>query len=237
MNYIDYVIISLILIFGIVGLLRGLFKTVISFAGFIVVVVLAFYLKNPIATFMYEKLPFFTLKGIFNGVTVLNIIIYEAIAFLIVAAILGVILKVIMIVTNILDKVLNIFIFMGLPSKILGFVVGLIEGYIISFIVLFVSVQLNYKLSDIDASKYGNKILKDTPFISSIVKNTYDSFMEIYNLRSTYENTDKYNEVAFETLIKNKVLSIKSAKKLVETEKVKINNADEIIKKYEKGDE
>ena len=94
MNIIDVLIILLILFGGFVGLKRGFTKELLSFVGFVLILVIAFILKNPISSFLYENLPFFGFSGSFKGITVLNILIYEVIAFLIVFSILMIIFKV-----------------------------------------------------------------------------------------------------------------------------------------------
>ena len=70
--------IFLFLIMGaIVGFKRGVIKSAVTFLGAIVVIVLAFSLKNPVAKFFYSFCPFFNFAGDFEGLTTLNIIIYE----------------------------------------------------------------------------------------------------------------------------------------------------------------
>ena len=70
---------------------------------------------------MYEKLPFFNFGGIFKGVTVLNILIYELIAFFVVLAVLFVLLRIFTFFSFMIEKILDLTIILGIPSKILGF--------------------------------------------------------------------------------------------------------------------
>ena len=84
MNIIDIGIILIIIMGGIVGFKRGFFNQLVSSIGFFVIVVLSFLLKNPLSVFLYEHLPFFKFGGIIKGVTVLNIFLYEIIAFIII---------------------------------------------------------------------------------------------------------------------------------------------------------
>ncbi len=235
MNFIDFFIIIFLILGLLIGFKRGFIKSVVMLVGTILVVILAFYLKNPLANLMYEKLPFFDLKGVLAGVTVINILIYEGIAFIIVLFVLAILFKFILFITKIIDKLLNSLIVLTLPSKILGMIVGLVESLIILFIFLFISTQVNFFANDIHSSKYGSLILKETPFLSSATNKVYKAIDEIYSLKDEYkDSTDKkeFNKKALHTLLKHEVLDVKSADKLVETNKLKIDNAEEIINLY-----
>lgn len=84
MNIIDAIIILFVLLIGVIGWHNGFIKTVVSAIGIIIVFSLAFILKNPIAEWLSLNLPFFNFWGAFKGVTILNVIIYQVIAFLLV---------------------------------------------------------------------------------------------------------------------------------------------------------
>ena len=88
MNIIDVVIVLLILMFGVIGFKRGVFESLVTTVGTIIVLILAFYLKNPVASFLCDMFPFFEFWGPFSGLTSLNIVLYQLLAFLIVCVIL-----------------------------------------------------------------------------------------------------------------------------------------------------
>ena len=77
MSIVDVIIILAILMGAVVGFKRGLTTQLVSTIGIILVMVLAFILKNPISKFMYENLPFLDFGGLLKGLPVLNIIVYE----------------------------------------------------------------------------------------------------------------------------------------------------------------
>ena len=83
MNIFDIIVIIVIVSCMVAGFKRGFTRELVSAVGFFLVVVLSYYLKNPISVFLYEHLPFFKFGGIIKGVTALNIFLYEAFAFLI----------------------------------------------------------------------------------------------------------------------------------------------------------
>ena len=87
MSIVDILIIIFLVFGALLGFKRGVFRELVSALGFILSVIFAFLLKGPVSNFLYEHLPFFNFGGIFKGVSVLNIIVYEVIAFLIMLSI------------------------------------------------------------------------------------------------------------------------------------------------------
>ena len=81
MNIIDVVIILIILCGAVIGFKRGVIKELVMTVGFLLVFIISFYLKNPIAEWLSPYLPFFDFWGVFEGVTVLNIILYHSYHF------------------------------------------------------------------------------------------------------------------------------------------------------------
>ena len=92
MNVIDVAVILMILCAGVVGFKRGFFKQIVMTVGLLLVYVLAFKLKDPLASWMSLNLPFFN----FNGLTMLNVILYQTIAFIIVFSLIMIIFKIVL---------------------------------------------------------------------------------------------------------------------------------------------
>lgn len=235
MNVVDILILVMLLLYVAKGFSNGVIKEGVTFIGGLAVIVISFLLKNPISVFMYQNLPFFKFSGILSGISVLNIIIYEIIAFLIVAAVLLTIYRLVIKVTNLLETILKLTFVLALPSKILGAVVGFIEGIVFVFLVLFVCMQFDMTRSKIEASKYGDKILADTPILGSAISPVYDSLKEIYSVAENYKDaTDKAeaNLKSFDVLLKYKVISPENADVLVKSGKLNMPGADELVQKY-----
>ena len=72
MNVLDIGIIIFIIFGGILGLKRGFTKELVEAVGFIVVIIIAYFLKNPLSVLMYEYLPFFNF-GLLKNVIIGNI--------------------------------------------------------------------------------------------------------------------------------------------------------------------
>ncbi len=233
-NILDVIIIFLILFCALLGLKRGAIKSSVSFIGTILIVILAYFLKNPIANFLMTHLPFFDFGGLFKGVSVLNVLIYEAIAFLIVFSFLQVILRLIINFTSILEGVLNATIILGIPSKILGCIFGFLEGYIYAFALLFILSLFSFSVEYTYNSKLYEPILNHTPILTNFANKTSNSMQEIYSLKDKYKTSSKdaYNYEAIEILLKNKVVTTDTIKKLIEQDKLAINNIDVLLNKY-----
>ena len=67
MNVLNIGIIIFILFGAVLGFKRGFTKEVVKAAGFLIIVILAYFLKNPLSVLMYEHLPFLHI-GILKGV-------------------------------------------------------------------------------------------------------------------------------------------------------------------------
>ncbi len=238
MNIVDLIIIILLIFGAVVGFKRGFTRSLVSAVGMIVIVILAFLLKNPVSTILYEHLPFFEFGGIIKGVTVLNIALYELLAFIIVLAVLGIALKILMVVTSVFEKVLAITIILGIPSKILGAIVGSLEWLVIVFIGLYVFNMPMFNINEVRASTLAPKILNETPILSGVIKDTTKVVDEFVLLKDRYTdesvNTNEFNKETLDLFLKYNVVTIESVDKLVKDEKIKIDNVEEILQKYRK---
>ncbi len=232
LNVIDAIILLFLLMGALVGFKKGVIKSVVSFVGTILVFVLSFALKNPLSVILYTYFPFFNV-----GITVVNILIYEAIAFVIVFAILSTVLGVVIKISGIIETLLKFTIVLGIPSKILGAIFGLLEMYVFIFAALFALSHFNVNNSLITDSKMANWILEKTPFVSHMMEDTYSGIKEIVSLNKNYQNSqdkEKLNQDGLNILLKYNVLSVENANTLLEKGKLKINDAHIIISKYEK---
>lgn len=222
MNIIDALIIVCLIIGLIVGFRRGLIKQTVLLVGLVLSVIISFKLRAPISTFMYNNLPFFSFSGLFKGVSIINILLYEVIAFLIIFSIIYLVLRILLKISGLIEKILRITVILGIFSRICGAIVGLIESYIIIFVFLFVSSQPFINVKEINDSKYANKILDSTPVMSDYIKNTRIVINEIYDLTKIYnEDKDEFNEQAIALFIKYDIITTENVELL--RKKGKIN--------------
>lgn len=224
MNIVD-IIILIVLGFGfLIGFKRGFTHQLVSLIGIFAIIILSFLLKNPISIFLYNNLPFFKFGGIFKDITVLNILVYEVIAFFIVFIILTIIFKIILKITKVFEKILKATIILGIPSKILGAILGVLQNLIYVFIIIYILSLPTFNLSIIKNSKVANIILDKTPILNSICDDTLEVFNEVISLKEEYKNTTnivEYNQKTLNIMIDKGVISEENAQKLIDKGKIK----------------
>lgn len=239
MKIVDIVILIIILLGAVIGFKRGFTRSLVSALGFIVIAILAYFLKNPLSILLYENLPFFKFGGILKGVTVLNIALYELLAFVIVLAILGVALKILMVATSVFEKILKMTIILGIPSKIMGAVVGALEAFVIVFISLYALSLPIFNISIVNDSNWKDMILNKTPILSAFSKDTMQVIDEFAGIKEKYKdnnkNAEEFNKEVLDLFLKYDVVKVSSIDKLVEKGKLQINNIEEILMKYREG--
>ena len=226
MNVVDVIITVLLILGGVAGFKAGVIKKLTDFIGMFVVIILAFYLKNYISVIMYENLPFFNFFGLINGIDVLNILLYEVIAFLVIFIALLFVLKVVLMLTGLVEKILKATVILSIPSKLLGIVVGVIEMYVYLFLILVIVSLPIFDSSFLKDSKMNNFILNNTPVLSGVSEEIIDIYGDVYNIIDNRKNktNEQLNEEILKVLIDKKVVTKESAKKLVDKNKIHIND-------------
>lgn len=226
MNVVDVIIIALLILGGVAGFKAGVIKKLTDFIGMFVVIILAFYLKNYISVIMYENLPFFNFFGLINGIDTLNILLYEVIAFLVIFIALLFVLKVVLMLTGLVEKILKATVILSIPSKLLGIVVGVIEMYVYLFLILVIVSLPIFDSSFLKDSKMNNFILNNTPVLSGVLEEIIDIYGDVYNIIDNRKNktNEQLNEEILKVLIDKKVVTKESAKKLVDKNKIHIND-------------
>jgi len=223
MNIIDVVIIFGLLLGGTIGWNNGFFKQTVVLVGTIICFILAWVFKDIIANFLSFTLPFFNFAGPLEGLTSLNIVLYQLIAFLLLLVLFISVLVVLIKITGAFEKILRFTIILGIPSKILGFIVGIIEGYIIMFAILFFLNQPAFNLEIVNESKLTNPILNSSPGLSQVVGNMNDAIGDIYEITKDYnanENPNKFNKQVVNILLEHNVIDKEYLNKLIEKDKI-----------------
>lgn len=235
MNIVDILIVILLIIYVAKGFKNGAIKELVTFFGGLAVIVIAYFLKNPISIFMYENMPFMKFDGILSGISVLNIVIYELLAFLLVASILLLIYRLVISFTNVVETILKATVILEIPSKIIGIVIGFIEGVVVVFVLLFVMMQFDISRKYILESKLSENILTKTPLLSNATSGVYNSLQEIYTLAENYKDSsdrDRVNLEALDILLKYKMIDKNNAMVLVNTGKLSMPGVEELINRY-----
>ena len=235
MGIVDIVIIILLILGLIVGFKRGFLTQTVSLAGFIFIIVGAFLLKNPVSQVLYDKLPFFSFIGVLKGVTIINILLYEIIAFILLVVILWIIFKIIIILSRVLEKVLKFTIIYEIPSKLAGAVLGLIENYIAVFIILYIASLPFFNINALRESKFREPILDKTPILNEYTKSTVLVGEELWGLTEKYrtiDDTNAFNLEALDVFLKYKIVTVESIDKLIEKNKLEIDGVETVLSRY-----
>jgi len=226
MNVVDIIIIILLILGALAGFKAGVIKKTADFVGTFLIVILAFSLKNYLSVIMYENLPFFNFGGFIKGIDVINILLYEIIAFVITFMALLFLLKVILMLTGLVEKILKATVILSIPSKLLGIVVGVIETYVYTFIALVVFTLPVFKIPYIKESKVADFIINNTPILSGISEEMIDIYGDVYEVLDNRKNktNEELNEDILELFLEKEVITKESAKDLVDKNKVHIND-------------
>ena len=225
------VIIAFILIGIYSGYKKGFIQSFIRFIGSVIALIGAYALKNPLSVFMYTHLPFFKLTGFFKGVTAVNIIIYELIAFLIVFSILMVIINIIVKITGIVDKFIKYIFLIDIPNKILGAILGFFESIVVLYFICFIfSFVTNFMGFEIQPSLVDD--INKIPVLSETFGNSFESLNDIAALAKDYESVndkDEYNRQALEILMKYDIITCENVEELIDKGKIEVINQEELM--------
>lgn len=234
MNYFDIGVILLLIVGAVSGLKKGFTRQLISAVGFIIVVIAAFLFRESVAEFLYSNLPFFKFGGYFKGVSVLNILVYETVAFFILVTLFSIVLRIVMLASSIFEKFLNATIILGIPSKLAGAVVGIIQYYVLAFIILYVLSFPVFDQEPLKKSAYANKIIEETPVLSGFIDKSMQVVDEFVLLKDKYKETqtNEFNLAALDVLLKYKIVTVSRIDDLIEKDKLQIDNIESIIKNY-----
>lgn len=237
LNIFDVGIILLLIMFLIVGFKNGVIREAFALIGIIAVFILSFVFKGLLGNLMCIILPFFKLSGVIEGFSVINILIYQIIAFMLVFAILLTIYEIFLKISKFIQKLVNLTIILILPSKLLGAVVSLIKGVIVLFAV-FIVLMIPLKNSELfTGSTMVNQILYKTPILSQSSNNYINTVEEIYNLAEKVSNkkisTNAANLELLDMMLKYKIVNKSTVESLVKLHKLDdVNNIETVLQKY-----
>lgn len=225
-SIVDAIIVLIVLLGAIVGFKNGAIQEGVKFIGIIVVLLIAFKFKDDLMILMYENLPFFDFFGAIKGLSAINILLYQIIAFLIIFAALTFALRVLLVITGLIEWLLKLTVFLRVISKILGIFVGALEYYVYIFIALFILSTPALNIKYIEESKFGSMILENTPILTDLTDNTITVYSDVWNIIKTRDEktNEELNKEILNTLIRNKLIKKESAKKLIDSNKITIND-------------
>ena len=239
MTAIDIVIILLLIMFGVVGWKQGIIKEAVQLIGMIVILVIAFMFKGELGNIFCKWLPFFNFNGSpIEGMTTLNILLYQVLGFVIIFTVLYAIYTIILKLSGVFQKILDWTIILLIPSKIGGLIIGLLEGYILLFVLLLIITGLPASYtSNFTNSNLVQTIVYNTPILSSASKDVTNSMKDIYVLVDEVAQkkitTNDANLKTVDIMLKYDLVTPKTVEQLVILDKLKgVKGIDAVIAKY-----
>lgn len=223
MNIVDIVIVLLLILSILNGARRGFLKETVNFAGTIIVYVIAYLLKNKIGVLFSLWFPFFD----FKGVNSLNILLYQLIAFIVIAGVLFGVFNIVLRLSGIIERLVDSNVITRIPSKILGGVVGFIDGYIILFAILLI---LSFPLKDnslYTSSVLKEKMLSSSPGLTSTMGKLADLLVNVHEIQvSDLNNKNELNTKVLKMYLDADIISTEDLGKIIDTHK--LDNIDGI---------
>ena len=226
-----FILNSIIIVTLITGLIVGFFKgfvaSSVSFIEGILLVFIAFIFKNPISVFLYSHFPFFNFK-----IQVLNIIMYEIIAFILIILILAIILYIANKFIRVIEKIFGFILGLGFPTGVLGAIVSFIEFYVGVYVFIFLIFFFSSLTGLAIDESLADKIYYETPILKDTFGPVFNSCIDIAEISNKNTDSKVVDSKSFEVLLKYKVITTESAQVLIDNGKLKINNSKSIISKY-----
>ena len=212
-------IILILLMFAVVGMKRGIIKEGISLISIILVFIISFLLKGIIGNLLCKYLPFFKLEGNYEGLSTINILVYQLIGFVIILALLLSVHAIIMKLANLLNEAIDLTLVLIIPSRILGLIFGFIKGYIIVFICLIVLIIPLHNVDSFTNSKVVNHIIYHSPIITKLTYPITSTIKETYILGNKIINKkiskNEANKKILDTMLEHKVVSKSLVQELI----------------------
>lgn len=227
--FVDILLIIFIVLGTFAGTRRGLIKTAVGFIGLVAIVILSYSLKTPLANFLIDNFPFFNFSGAIEGLTSLNILIYNVISFVVIFILLYCVLNIVLALTGFIDTLLKFTVIWIIPSKIGGAILGFLESWVFLFLVVFVLEQFNITNSLIKDSSVANIILNNTPIIGNYLSGASNAAYEIYEGVEEYtsdetKTTTDLNLYILQIQINNGIISKQKAQELLDIGKINLGN-------------
>ena len=193
-------------------------------------IIVAVIFKNPLADLFYKILPFFDFGGELKGAYVINILLYQVIAFFIIFSIMLIITRLISFIGNTIEKALKATVVLEIPSKIFGVIAGALEMYIYLFIIVYLLCLPMLQLNFMKDSKISEMMINNTPLLSNSVGKSIDVFNELYELNGEYDSVETYNRETLKVILDNNIVSKETVKELIDSGKLKNCDVDDLLK-------
>ena len=231
MKFYDIIILIFLGLCAFTGFKRGVFKSLVMFVGAILVLVFAYWFKNIVGDFLALNLPFIEFGQLFKGTVAMNIVMYQAVGFILMIIIFSLVYRILITLSGIFEKILKFTIVLSIPSKLLGLLFGVLEGIVILYMTLFFFKQPFLNINLEEQSDYANIILTKTPILSAYAEKSLAIYNEIRDL-TKIEDKNELDLQMMDVILKEKVASKEIVQKLIDQKKLNIDGIEAIMNKY-----
>lgn len=183
---VDIILLAFIILGAYAGFRKGLIKTAVSLVGLVTIIIISYTLGRRLSGFLVDTMPFFSFGGQLEGLTSLNILIYNVISFVVVFILLYCILNIVIAITGFIDTLLKFTVIWIIPSKIGGAILGFLEAWLFVFLAVFVVTQFSFANAFVRDSKITDFVLEHTPIVGTYLSGATQAAKEIY------EGIEKY---------------------------------------------
>lgn len=232
MNNISVAIVLIIISFGLLGLKRGALKEAVIVFGNILVIAIAYFFKDMLASYLMNTLPAYKINSVLGPLSSLTIIFYKLIAFLALLIVFHFLLRIIINLSGLLGKIMDVTVILLLPNRIIGFLLGIVEGYVLMFIVLnvlMIPLSSNTTFMDSGVRKY---IVEETPILKDSFGGLNTSLEEVLQLDKN-DTENSLNLKVIDILLKNRIITKDEVEELANNGKiVNVDGLDTVINKY-----
>ena len=217
MNYVDILLI-IIMVFGLyLGWTAGFFKSIIDLITFYVCSIISNIISSLIINPLYTALPFLNLAGKSEGIKAINIIVWRVVIYIFILIVLLLIISSISKKFKVREFLLDSMVDTSLILRIFGVLFFFpITIIFLLHLILFFNLPI-FNLKDIKESKVANTIMTEVPVISSLDKKIYESenyAIEQINGDNPKETYKDINDDILNNLIDNGIVKSSASDKL-----------------------
>jgi len=226
---VDIILLAFIILGTYLGTRKGLIKTAVGFIGLVAIVIISYTLKSYLANFLIDLLPFFKFSGAIEGLTSLNILIYNILSFVVIFILMYCVLNIVLALTGFIETLLKFTVIWIIPSKIGGAILGLLESWVFIFLAVFVASQFNFTNAYVQDSKVADFILNHTPVVGTYLGGASLAAEEIYKGIEEYskdetKTTEDLNLYILQIQINYGLISKAKAQELLDIGKIGLGN-------------
>ena len=211
----------------VIGFMKGFVNRSVRVIEGAIIILFSIVLKNPLSSLFYKFVPFFNFKY-----RVLNILLFELFAYIMIAMVLVVIFHIINKFINIVERIVGILMRIGIPSSILGALVSLGEFLFYLYIFIFIVFLFSNFADKPIESSVANKVYYHMPVLRPMFGDYFDACLDVGKLINSGESSDKINHDAMKSLLYSKFITYDSAKYIIENDKISFKGDEDLIKNY-----